>query len=207
MKRISIVLVLSIVLGSCSSIKITNSWKQSNLSDLKAEKILVMSKLGDEVAKVRFESEITQGLIRKGYNAYESSDILPELNSNQSSEGLLNSTLKDAGIGVVVATILKDEEDYAVEQVTGGGLSNPYYGGSYMGFYGFYDMYYLAPAYSGIMTTKAKKYILETVVYDLSRKSKDQIIQGMTLSIDNPETLGSSATAVSSIILKELLKK
>ncbi len=211
MKRISIVFLLSIILGACSSTKITNSWKQSNLSDLKTEKILVMSRLGDEVAKVRFESELTQGLINKGYNALESSDIFPELNAknklDQNSKEVLIAKLKDAGISVVVVTILKDEEDYAVQQVTGGGLANPYYGGSYMGFYGYYDMYYMAPAYSGTMTTQAKKYVLETVVYDLSRNSKDQIIVGMTLSVDNPETLGASSREVSGIILKELLKK
>jgi hypothetical protein len=44
-------------------------------------------------------------------------------------------------------------------------------------------------------------------VYDLSRDSNDQIIVGMTLSVDNPETLGASSIEVSGAILKELTKK
>jgi hypothetical protein len=170
-----------------------------------------MSRLGDEVAKVRFESELTQGLVDKGYNAHESTDVFPELSSrdklNQNSKELLIAKLEDSGVRVVVVTVLKGEEDYAVQQVTGGGLANPYYGGNYMGFYGYYDMYYMAPSFSGTMTTQAKKYVLETVVYDLSRDSNDQIIVGMTLSVDNPETLGASSIEVSGAILKELTKK
>lgn len=212
MKKLIGVFSLFLILTSCSSVQVVDYWKKKDLEGIDEGKTLVIAPLSDEIARLRFENAIFQGLKDKGIDAYTAISMYPGNKPKDSiSKEQINkfrSQLESDGIEIVVMTVLKEKQEYASTQYTGDnyGFYGPrMYGGYYGGFYGYYGSFYMGgvSSYSSSVTTVNKKYILETVVYDLRTSEKDQMLGAVTLSVDNPTTLGSSAEVVSKKIVRE----
>ncbi|MDA8595459.1 hypothetical protein N9L20_03165 [Flavobacteriaceae bacterium] len=205
---------------SCSSTKVIDYWKSESIDDIKSKKILVINQFGDDVDRLRFEYELAAGLKSKGLDAVQANQVFPKLKPSEEIKkedlAVLKQRLAEESIGVVVMTVVKEKQEYASTSSSGGGVYGagmPYYpgyfGGGYYagGFYGYYGSFY-TPNYSYSSVTQVnKKYILETVVYDLSRDIDNQMVGAITLSVDNPTTLGASSKEVSQRLTRELTKK
>ncbi|WP_271764782.1 hypothetical protein [Aquimarina algiphila] len=202
--------IVLILFSSCSSVKITDSWKNLEVPDIKNKKVMVVSKTDDQTARVRFENDLVENLNKKGYQSVESYVIFPkssptkELSESETLE--IKETLKNKDIDVVIVTVLKHCEEYTKMISNNNSFLYPsYYGlGYYRGFYGYYGTIYMDSEPVTVITENAKKYILETVVYDLTQPKEKQLLSVITTEIDNPKTLGVVSIDFSKKVVKEL---
>jgi len=210
------ILTLALVFSSCSTVKVANTWKDVKTSSIKEKNVLVISKTDNNVARMQFETDMVNNLISNGVNATESFKVFPEINGSEKLDETqlkcIKEELKSDGIDVVLLTVLKDTQDYTKTTTTGGTnyyiSSYPvYYGrGYHRGFYRYYNTFYVNSEPITSVTSNGKKYILETITYDLTQPKDKQLLSVITTEIDNPETLGTTSKDFSKKVIKELVK-
>ncbi len=213
-KLLGTVLMVTLVFN-CSSVKVTDSWKDVQLSDVKGKKVMVISKTEDGVVRQQFETDLVENLNLNGVNSTESFKHFPTLSASEALDGdqlkKLKKELKKQGIDMILLTVLKDVKEYT-KTITYGGSgysmnSYPIYRrGYHRGFYRYYNSIYIGSEPITSITSKGKKYILETIVYDLTQPENDQLLSVITTEIDNPETLGTTSLDFSKKIVKNLVK-
>ena len=211
MKKIISVLIFAFVvllLQNCSSVKVLDSWKSDNVSDIKNRNFLVVARSNNKQARLAFENEIVKQMESKGYNATASyakfGDMKPNEKPSESSNAKIKKLIEGEGFDGVILTVMKDYQEETRLEKEGG----YYEGGNYYGFFpryygGFYG-YYRHPM---SMTTlgnyvpetitelTSKIYILETTVYDLNADDDNQLIAIVTSKIDNPESASEAASS------------
>ncbi|WP_109097428.1 hypothetical protein [Aquimarina sp. AU58] len=212
--------ILGITMGmtllfSCSAVKVTDSWKDVKTPSIKEKNIMVVSKTDNEVARTRFEKDMVLTLNHKGYQSVESFVVFPgSISTNEMSEDEIKEIkekLKKSGIDVVIMTVLKDCQEYTETITTGttyqlNTYPTFYRRGYYGGFYRYYGTVYIQSDPITTVTSLGKKYILETVVYDLSLPEEKQLLSVITTVLDNPETLSTTSKDFSKKIVKELIQ-
>ncbi|WP_299439320.1 hypothetical protein [uncultured Aquimarina sp.] len=213
-KKIIGPLMVLMLLSSCSSVRITDSWKNLEVPDIKHKRVMVVSKTDDHTARVRFEKDLVENLNKNGYQSVESYIIFPkssptkELNESETLE--IKEKLKNNGVDVVIVTVLKHCEEYTKTTSKNNSFHTiypSYYGlGYYRGFYRYYGTIYLDSDPVTVITENAKKYTLETVVYDLTQPEEKQLLSVITTEIDDPQTLGVVSIDFSKRVVKELNK-
>ncbi len=212
LRKISRVLVVLIFLSSCSAVKVTDSWKNLQVPEIKDKKVMVVSKTDDHTARIRFERELVENLNNNGYQSIESYVVFPkssptkELNESETIE--IKENLKYNGIDVVIVTVMKHCEEYTKTTRKNNSYRSiypSYYGlGYYRGFYGYYGTIYVDSDPVTVITEDAKRYTLETVVYDLTQPEETQLLSVITTEIDDPKSLGVVSVDFSKKIVKEL---
>ncbi|MCK8520764.1 hypothetical protein M0D21_04270 [Aquimarina sp. D1M17] len=206
------VIIITISFGSCSAVKITDSWKDENTTNIKNKSIMVVSRTNDDVIRTRFEKDLVSNLNEKGYRSVESYTLFPDSDPNceVDKEELkqVKQEIQNNGIEVIVVTNLRDTEEYT-ETVTKGTSyyvnTFPYYGrGFYRGYYRYYGSLHMVSDPVTQVTSHHKKYILETLVYDLTKPEEEQLVYVITTSVENPETLGSVSKDYAKSVVKKL---
>lgn len=210
------ILTFVLVLFNCSTVQVANSWKDVKTSNIKDKNVLVISKTDNDVARIQFESDLVKNLNDNQIKATESFKIFPninlseELDENELKE--IKESLKSDGFDVILLTVIKNVQDYTKTTTTGGSSyyinTYPlYYGrGYHRGFYRYYGTYYVNSEPITSITSTGKKYIVETITYDLTQPEDSQLLSVITTEIDNPETLGVTSKDFSKKVIKELIK-
>ena len=205
-------LIILVILSSCSSVKVTDTWKDTgNSADMKAEKMLVVSVSENTTSRQRFEKDLVNQLNSKGFNAQESFAIFPEISPVKKVAGAalekVKQKLRDGGVELVMVNVVRDTKHYTKTVSDGPSYYvSPYYGYRYhRGFYGYYGAMNTGPTYS--TTTEGTTYVLETIIYDLSQPTEKQLLKVITSEVDNPSTVGSASKDFSKTIVQELLKE
>ncbi|TXG39236.1 hypothetical protein [Seonamhaeicola maritimus] len=209
-------LAFVLVLFNCSTVQVANSWKDVKTPSIKEKKVLVVSKTDNDVARIQFESDLVENLNGNQINATESFKIFPNINLtediDESEIKEAKENLKSNGFDVILLTVLKNVEDYTMTTTSGGSSyyinTYPlYYGrGFRRGFYRSFNTYYVDYEPIRSVTSEGKKYILETITYDLTLPEDNQLLSVITTEIDNPETLGVTSKDFSKKVIKELIK-
>ena len=210
MKKITVILtclIFSISLQNCSSVKVLDSWKSDNVSNVKNNNFLVVARTDNKQARIAFENEIVTQMEAKGYKATASfskfGDMKPNDPKSEGSEQKLKEILKAEGFDGVVLTVMKDYQEETRVQTDGG----YYAGGNYYGYYpryygGFYGYYYNPISYHSrgnyvaetTTTSTSKLYTLETTVYNLKETGENQLVAVVTSQLDNPQSASTAAT-------------
>ncbi|WP_412986653.1 hypothetical protein [Pontimicrobium sp. IMCC45349] len=217
LKNIIGVLTFGVLMFSCSSVvEVTDSWKDVKTTSLKDKNIMVMSKTDNEVVRQQFEIDMVESLKEKDITSIESYKIFPiiKLDEELTNEELDNvkKELIENNIDVVMLTVIKDIEEYTKTTTTGSSgyyvSSSPVYyrRGFYRGFYRHYNTIYIDHEPTSTITEKGKKYVLETLVYDLTLPEDNQLLSVVTSVLDNPQTLGTTSQDLSKKIVKELIR-
>ncbi|MFP2997557.1 hypothetical protein ABN763_16685 [Spongiivirga sp. MCCC 1A20706] len=211
MKTIKTLLGLLIVLffTSCSTVRVTDMWKEEGQVTIKNKRILVVSNTDSKLVRINFEEDMTCRLIDEGFDSVESYKLFPDLNTdeplNKQEEDKLIKTVKDKGFDVVIQSKLIDEQEYqrVVQNTQTNSITRPIYY-RYRGrlHVGFYDTFYTT---SYPTQVKGTKYIMETVVYDLT-KPKDQLVTIVNSEVHNPQTLKRTSKDFSKEVVKQLLE-
>lgn len=213
------IVILSTVFVSCSSVKVTDSWKDIKSFQLNDKSILVLNKTKDNTVRTHFETDIVEQLSKQGYKSIESYKMFPVINTeNKLTNEQLNTfkkELTDIGIDIVVMTVLKSVDEYT-ETSTSGGVyyvnTHPriyhrgYYRSHYRGFYRYYNTVQIDLEPVTTTTKVGKKYVLETLIYDLSQPKNYQLMSVITSVIDNPESMGTTSQDFSKKMVNELVK-
>ncbi len=214
-------LVTLVLVSSCSSVKVTDSWKADNISSIKNEKILVIARSDDMVSRQRFEQEIADRLRAKGIDATESYKKFPSMKHNQKRSSAevdkVISIIKAEGYEGVVLTVLKDKSKEIVTSETGGYSTGGYpasyggYGGYYGGFGGYYGSVYSPYGYgyggtyvpSETRTYTSETYALETVVYNLKFEKGKQLLGVVSIDITDPSSASKVAPEYADAVAKQ----
>ncbi|MEM7380148.1 MAG: hypothetical protein AAF361_03000 [Bacteroidota bacterium] len=209
-------LLLTVTVFSCSTVKVSDKWQDLDSADIKSKDILVVSKTDNPTVRERFEKDMVTELNGKGFNATESftkfPDLKPVKEDNTEELKQLGNSLLDQGYEVVVLTVLRDVEEYTKTVTTGNSYTvntfpvHYHRRGYYRSFYRGFGTIYVDGGPTETVTSENKRYILETLVYDLTKEEDQQLLTIITSEVDNPETLGTTSNDFSKQMVKELSK-
>lgn len=217
--KIFTLLLATIIVSSCSGVKVLDSWKSDNLADIKDNNILVIARTDNKQARIAFEQQISEQLRANGIKATESFRELPEFNHDNkeiTAEQKKNfeNFLKNEGYDGIILTVLKDYQERTETTQDGGYYAGATYMPSYYpGYYGgFYGYYYHPMSYStygsyvpSTTTTRTvKTYIVETVIYDMSKDEKQQLAAVVTTQIEDPQDVTKNASEYTEKVSKAL---
>jgi len=222
MKKVLSVLILALIVISCSGVKVIDSWKGDEIGDLADAKILVIARADDMAARQRFEQEIADRLRAGGIDATESYKKFPAMkhNEKQTEESINQKVqiLKNEGFRGIVLTVVKDMSKELVTSETGGYVSGgyypSYYGGYYGGFGGYYGRVYSPYGYgyggsyvpSETRTYTSETYSLETVIYDMDKPDGQQLQGVISIDVTDPKSASKVAPQYADAVAKQLKK-
>lgn len=201
-------LMLTLILASCSGVKVVNAWKGDNIATMKNQNILVIARTQNKQARIAFEEEIANQLRSTGYTATESFKKFPKLTPDdqmtEDKEELIKTILKNEGYNGVIVTVIKDIQESTTVSQDGGYYAGGTYGGYYPMYYGGFYGYYRSPMsystygnYTPSSTTvyTSKTYILETVIYNMDEPEGKQLVGVVTTEIEDPSNVTRTAEA------------
>ena len=206
--NLTLLLLLLAVVSSCSGIKVLDSWKSDSLADIKDNNILVIARTENKQARIAFEQQISEQLRSSGIKATESFRELPEFNHDNQEltdeqKKNFQDFLKNEGYNGIILTVLKDYQERTETYQDGGYYAGATYFPSYYPAYygGFYGYYYNPLSYStygsyvptSTSTVTVRTYIVETVIYDLSKNEKEQLAAVVTTQIEDPKNITDNA--------------
>lgn len=215
-----LVLTLAMVVQSCSTVKVLDSWKSDNLTTLKGKNILVVARTDNNQARMAFEEAIANELRAKGMKATESFMKFPKLNPDQEPteerQQLIKTILESEGYNGVVMSVVKDYHERTHTTTDGGYYAGGIYPMGYPSYYyGFYGYYHYPMSYStygnyvpfSTTTSVSKTYIVETVAYNMDEAENRQLVAIVTSEITDPRTIASTADDYAKGIVKSLQAK
>ena len=214
----SFLLLGFVLLSSCSSVKVLDSWKGDNLATMSDKNILVIARTDNQQARIAIEEAMANDLRKVGLKATESYLKFNSMNPNKKVDpGTVQALIEKAGFKGVVMNVLKDYNESMVTEESGGYYAGgtTYYGGYpgyYGGFYGYYHNPYSYSTYgnyvpSSSTTRISKSYILETLIYNLDESEGKQLVSVVTSQIIDPSSVTKTAKDYSKLVFNSLKKK
>jgi hypothetical protein len=196
----SIPLILAafvIIISSCSSTRITSSWREPDKTVVieKLNKVLVVALFKDETSRHKAEDQMAGYLGGKGIVSYNYLDA----NFNKANEQLLRAKLKADGFDGAVTMRLVDVDKEKL--YTPGNMS--FYPRYYRNFSSYYYRSWSNYSTPGYYST-TKTYSIETNVYSLK---EDKIIWSGLTETTNPDGVQKMTEEVAHIVYKKMLKE
>ena len=213
----SFLLLGFVLLSSCSSVKVLDSWKGDNLATMSDKNILVIARTDNQQARIAIEEAMANDIRKAGFKATESYLKFNSMNPNKKVDPeKVQAMIEKAGFKGVVMNVLKDYNESMVTEESGGYYAGgtTYYGGYpgyYGGFYGYYHNPYSYSTYgnyvpSSSTTRISKSYILETLIYNLDEPEGKQLVSVVTTQIIDPSSITKTAKAYSKLVFNSLKK-
>lgn len=214
----SFLLLGFVLLSSCSSVKVLDSWKGDNLATMSDKNILVIARTDNQQARIAIEEAMANDIRKAGFKATESYLKYNSMNPNKKVDPeKVQAMIEKAGFKGVVMNVLKDYNESMVTEESGGYYAGgtTYYGGYpgyYGGFYGYYHNPYSYSTYgnyvpSSSTTRISKSYILETLIYNLDEPEGKQLVSVVTTQIIDPSSITKTAKDYSKLVFNSLKRK
>ena len=220
----SIILIgFAIMMSSCSSVKVLDSWQGENLKTVIDKNILVIARTDNQQARIAFEEAMANELRAEGLKAVESYLKFPNFKHGEKSDeekanNKLQNLIEKEGFHGVLITVVKDYNEAIVTEESGGYYAGAsyggyggygYYPGYYGGFYGYYNNPMSYSTYgnyvpSSTTTRVSKTYIIETLIYNLDEPKDKQLIGLTTTKVVDPSSITKTAKEYSKAIFKSL---
>lgn len=204
-------LIIVVMLASCSAVTVTDSWSNMDMSSAVGEKIAVIAKTTDNTVREKVEQDMVASLNAAGFQAIstfsEMSMIDPDKKVSEDDVEAIKQALMDKGYNHVMMIVLKSKENYLESNSSYTGYNDPgFYGaGFYRGFGAYYGSMYNYGT-SQTTTTVNKKYIIESVVYDLTQPQGKSLMAAVTTTIDDPTSMSKTAEDMADKVVKTLMK-
>lgn len=195
-------ILLLLVLFSCTSSKITNSWKSGSVPYKKYNKILVIGINGgkDIGSKEKMETEFVADLRNLGYNAVSSVQEFGPKTFQNIDEDAVITKFQGTGFDAVITIVLlsKEKERYYVPAQV---YFSPY-AMYHRHFWGYYNTMY-ARIYTPGYYVLDKRYFWESNLYDLSTK---ELVYSVQTESYNPSSSTSLAHEYGELIVNDMIK-
>jgi hypothetical protein len=191
---------LFLLLASCSSTNVTNSWKDKDIEQANFRKVLVIAMLPEKDRSLRqqMESEMVDDLSKRGYAAISSyAEYGPKAFDGMNERQVLQQLDRSKIDGVITVSLLNKEQS---ENYVPGSVRYEPYAVVYNRFYRSYQTYYnrvYTPGYTDTQTN----YFFETNLYDVSRNKL--LYSAQSKSFD-PASAGQIANEVSKAVVKDM---
>ncbi|HVZ56327.1 MAG TPA: hypothetical protein VG870_06675 [Chitinophagaceae bacterium] len=203
MKYITLVCSVWLVLLSCSTVRITHTWKKEDLAAKKVSRILVLGILKDKDQSLqeKMENHMADDLRAAGFTVQTSMKEYGPKAFEGLGEAEVLGKLENSGFDAVITIVLLDksrERYYVPSRI----YYTPY-GIYYHRFWGYYSTVYdriYSPGYYQVNT----RYFWESNCYDIL--SKDLLYSVQTESFD-PASVDGLAHEYGKLIVKDLLSR
>ncbi|UEG48855.1 hypothetical protein LK994_09420 [Ferruginibacter lapsinanis] len=189
MKTQSIIMsILLLFILSCSTSRITNSWKAATIPDKTYNKIMVVGLINNNNRNLRekMEDHLTGDLAEHGYTSVSSLKEYGPKSFENMKESEVVEKLYNSGIDAVITIVLLDKQREKY-YVPGNVYYSPYsvYHRHFWGYYStIYDRIY-TPGYYMVDT----KYFWESNFYDLQSKELLYSVQTRSFNPSSAEEL------------------
>lgn len=190
MKKIKFMgLALMLVGVSCTTSKITSSWKAENTVPQKYSRIMVLGLIreADRTMQQNMENHLVSDLQNLGYNAVSSfMEYGPKAFENMNEDAALEK-IKNSGVDAVLTIVLLDKEKE--KKYIPGYMHYSPYGYYYSRFWGYRTVLYHRIYEPGYYVTDTK-YFWESNLYDMSNQKLLYSVQTQSFDPANSESLG-----------------
>lgn len=195
--------LLAISIVSCSTSKISYSWKSDAKEPSSFNKIMVVAMNGEKDAALRqqMEHHMVGDLKALGYNAVSAMDEYGPRAFRDQSESAVIDNMKDHEIDAILTIVLLDktkERKYVPTNI----YYSPY-SMYYRRFWGYYTTMYDRIYGPGYYTTDTR-YFWESNLYDVN--TKELLFTAQTQSFDPPSS-ESLAHEYGKLIVNDMVKK
>lgn len=190
MKKINFIgIVLMSLFMSCSTTKITSTWKAGNIVPKHYNKILVLGLIrdADRSLQEKMETHLVNDLKEMGYNAVSSLNEYGPKAFAGMEEAAAVSKLKQSGIDAVITIVLLDKQKEK-HYIPGHTFYSPYgyYYNRFWGYFGTLNRRIDEPGYYVTDT----RYFWESNFYDMEQQTLVYSIQTRSFDPASSESLG-----------------
>ena len=196
------VIFFIILLTSCSSTQIADSWSNDSFSEFEPKQVLILGATPNTIAKKIYESELSSAFIKRGIKAYEASNILePSFTTLEQAETTINkevSNLSKLGFdSVLIATVKGYEEKTPYKgnlfdnNTTFNDFENYYFLNQHVYFdTDYYDNY--------------KVFHIETSLFYIGTDNNKDLVWIASYNLINPQKIKNAIKGCNKAILKSL---
>jgi hypothetical protein len=204
-KNILVLGFITFLMASCASSYLQDSSNTSKIKK-KYDKILVVAKAKDKVARLNFENQVVQDFATNGIEASSSMSVIQteSFSKEVSEKDLENLRLKlvQDGYSGVIITYLISKDQYS--DVVSGGTSTafvPVRYGRFGRYYGAYPVNYWEPDQVKV----GIEYTLESCFYDITVNQKDNLQWVGRFKVKDPSSLSKTIEKYSKELTDQLL--
>lgn len=204
MKKI-LLISLAILLSSCGSMRVVDSWKNSEVLFFKPQKLLIVGVTDNLTARKIFESKLKTEFENRNINAVESAEVFDAtFTDSQQTESKIQEMidgLSEKGFDAVIISVVKgvdDKRNYTQGYYTVGYNWTRF--GRY--YYRNQDIYYTPGYYSAYSV-----YHVETSLYNINEKSDKSLLWVGAIDLYNPESISRTVNEYVSVLMKQLEKE
>lgn len=202
MKKIIYAFGLLLLVLSCSSTRMVDSWKSQEYNNYRPKKVLIVGVTENLTARKKFESQLKIELKNRGVNAVESYDVFtPTFTSlKQTEEDIQKEVEKihNNGFDAVLISAVKGVNEKTT--YTGDRFVTDYYWRRFGRYYYLYQDVYFDRGYYN----KYKIYNIEASLYNLKENNDKSLIWVASYNIVDPSTINTTVNDYVKAIIKSL---
>jgi hypothetical protein len=198
MKKQALIIV-SLIVISCSSTQLVESWKNPDIATYEPNKVLIVGLTSDQVARQQFENKLKNELQLRGYEAAMSSDIFKNsLNTVRMTEAELddleNQLVADDFDTILLTKIIGVDDKIAYRKNYSG------YDETYRKFKEDYlmyqDIYYNPDYYDDYVI-----YHAETSMYCICQTKDRELLWKGYINITDPRSIEKTVNEYATLVL------
>jgi hypothetical protein len=188
---------------SCATQKSTGVWlNDEKIAGKSFSKLFIVVMSGDVGARSTLETDLAKKAVENGYEVVKSIDVLPptlDKATTPTKDDIAAKVKQTNCDGVIVASLLKKEEDVRYIPGTTAYSVRPYY--SWHGtFGGYYSNWYPTVSSPGYYE-KDKLYFMQTNLYDVASQ---EIMWSAQSKVFNPTSLNNFSNSYTATLVKQL---
>ncbi len=206
MKKLVYLLFVIVLISSCSSTIVVDSWRNTEINKFQPKKVLILAMTDNLTARKIFEEELTKELQLRRINARASADFSDDtfmhLEKTEEEIAMISEKLVKNQFDAVLITVIKSvDEKQAYAQNTYGAYGSrwPYFGR----YYNYYQDYYYTP----VFYEDYKVYHVETSIYNINNEQNKSLIWVGSIDIIDPKTITKTVKDYTKKLLTALEKE
>lgn len=190
-------IIIALLVGGCSSTKISDKWRAENIDEPRAKKVLLLSLIKDPVTRAYFEDHFVAAAKKKGVDIIPSHLLAPNPTDHDEEEEVRKLLQESGADGVLIAQLKGVEKDYKHVPSRLTWFPDSY---GYSGFYGYYYMAYRGiyrPGYIG-----ADDYFKMQFRYFSTRSEK--MLWAANVQTKNPRSIKGTIEQIADEVISSL---
>ena len=201
MKKLSILLTL-LLLASCSSTKMVDSWKSNEYKNYQPKKVLIVGITENLTARKIFEEQLKTELANRGIEAIQSYDVFnPSFsNSKQTEEEIQKEVERVSKKGFDTVLISAVKGVIEKESYTGDSYRTAYYWRRFGRYYYLYQDVYFDPGYYN----RYKVYHIESSLYNLKENNDKSLVWVASYNIVDPSSINTTVNDYVKAVMSSL---
>lgn len=221
--KIGYLLVIFMLLQSCSSVKLVDAYFTKDDHSLKSKRILVIARSEDLDVRRAYEDELVSKIVQKGFSATTAYELFPDLKEKRNRSEVeiqeIVDQFKAKGIQSIVVTSLKHTRTFRPEPIKREesmpeSTQKGRYGVSFVDYYNVNSANFLSSSLRPVPVDsegiddqsflETTIYSLEAIVFDLTLTDESQLVGIYEIEATDPKSAEQVLQKFTSIVAKQL---